>query len=303
MGDNQKNYKTEWSFSFEKLGDDMREFFKDIGTNAEEEIKSGAFEADIAGGTAARVRIDLSVGETTIKALETEGKLIEANLIYVGDIRFSAETNDEGVRVVSLSQSAGAKQWFRGALGWIGSKRQLRWDVGLSAALPMDLDIRGGVGESVIDLRGLNLTKLHVSGGAGEMKLLIPAGKYETSLDCGVGEIKLTVQAGAEVDLTIGGGVGELNVIVEPGATIATKIRGGVGEVDVQVPESTPTSVTVKSGIGGVNVPSRFVRLSGAGSGFDRSGTWQTPGFEGAVAETRPIIIHYDGGVGSLNIR
>lgn len=306
MDDKQKNYKTEWSFSFEKLGGDIRDFFKDIGANTEEEIKSGHFEAPVAGATAANVRIDLSVGEADIRALADTAadQVISADVVYVGEIRFSAE-NVEGTRVVALSQAAGAKQWFRGALGWIASKKNLRWNVGLTPTIPIDLDVRGGVGESTLDLRGLKLSKLHVSGGAGEIKVFLPAGTYEAGIDVGVGEIELVVVSGAHLDLNIGGGVGEIELTVEDGATIASKIRGGVGEVKVSVPESTPTTVTAKTGIGAINLPSRFVKVSDAGgSGIGTgSGVWQTPGFEGAVADTRPIIIHYDGGIGSFVLR
>ncbi|MDX2161426.1 MAG: hypothetical protein SF162_08895 [bacterium] len=303
MSDNQKRYKTEWSFSFDKLGDEIRDFFQDVGTNAEDEIKSAVFDADLAGAAAARVRLDLSVGEASIHALAESDKAIIADLVYVGDIRFSAETDPEGVRVINLSQSAGAKAWFRGAIGWFGSKRSLRWNIGLTRQVPMELDIRGGVGESTLDLRGLQLKNLHIAVGAGEMTVMLPAGTYEANIDGGVGEVEVHVETGAHVDLSVGGGVGELNLNVADGATVASKIRGGVGEVNVRLPETTPASLTVKAGLGGVSFTPRFVQVSGSNSGFDRSGTWQTPGFEGAVAETRPNIIHYDGGVGAFNVR
>ena len=299
-----KNYKTEWSFSFEKLGDDIRDFVQDVTTNAEEEIKSATYTAGIEGATAARVRLDLSVGDTVINALPASEDAIVANLIYVGEISFVAETDDSNTRVIHLSQRAGAREWFRGALGWIGSKQKLRWDVGVTPSIPLDLDVRGGVGRSQLDLTGLDLTTLHVAGGAGQIDLTLPVGEYVATLDVGVGEMNIVVPSNSHVELSIGGGVGEINLRLHDGATANVRIRGGVGEVNVRASETTPISLTAKTGVGSIRVPDRLIRVSGSGnSGMDRSGVWQTSGFEGAVAETRPIIIHYDGGVGAFNLR
>ncbi len=298
-----KNYKTEWSFSFEKLGDNIREFVTDVTNNAEEEIKSATYSAEIAGAAAARVRIDLSVGETAVTTLPATEDVIVANLIYVGEIKFVAETDADNVRIIHLNQSAGAREWFRGALGWFGSKQKLRWDIGITPSIPVDLDIRGGVGTTNLDLTGMNISALHVAGGAGEIDLHMPTGTYAATVDVGVGQISITIPTGAHVELNVGGGVGQINLDIEDGATASARLRGGVGEFNVRVPENTPISLTAKSGIGGINVPARLIRLSGTDTNFDRSGMWQSTSFEGVVADTRPIIIHYDGGIGSFNLR
>jgi hypothetical protein len=131
----------------------------------------------------------------------------------------------------------------------------------------------------------------------------MPRGTFAATVDVGVGQMNIVLPTDAHLDLNIGGGVGQINVTVEEGATMNARLRAGVGEINVQTPPTVPLSLTAKSGVGGIHVPARLLRLSGSETGFDRSGMWQTAGFEGAVAETRPIIIHYEGGVGAFNLR
>src|SRR4051794_19494166 len=106
----EKNYKVEWAFSFEKLGDQIGDFFKSVSTEGKEEIKHAQFSEPLGAATSARVRIDFSVGESTIKPLNTSDNLLEADLTYVGDVELKASGETE--KVVHLSQAAGAAEWF-----------------------------------------------------------------------------------------------------------------------------------------------------------------------------------------------
>ena len=52
----EKNYKVEWSFSFEKLGDQIGDFFKSMGAEGSEEIKHEHFSEPLGAATSARAR-------------------------------------------------------------------------------------------------------------------------------------------------------------------------------------------------------------------------------------------------------
>ena len=117
MSDNQqppKQYKTEWSFSFEKLGDQIGDFFRSVGAPEDVEVKTDTFSDVVGTATSARVRLDLSAGETNIYMLEGSDKLIDAEITYIGAMRFV--TNNEAEKVVSLSQVTTPGEWFRHAL-------------------------------------------------------------------------------------------------------------------------------------------------------------------------------------------
>ena len=95
----EKNYKTEWSFSFEKLGSDIGGFVKSLGIGDEESIKEGEFSAPLDGAQSAKVRIDFSVGKCIVRPLTNLDNLIEAELTYVGDINFAVGNESNYVQV------------------------------------------------------------------------------------------------------------------------------------------------------------------------------------------------------------
>ena len=300
MGENeQKNYKVEWSFSFEKLGDQIGDFFKSVGGKSDEEIKHGFFSLPLNAATSARTRIDFSVGKSTIKALTTSDNLIEADLTYVGEILLEASGEQE--KVVHLSQQAAPGDWVRSAIGWIGSGQKLRWDVALTPNIPLNLDLHGGAGRSHLDLSALQLTGLNVSTGAGESTVLLPAGQYSARYSGGVGQSNLTVPSGADVDLNISSGAGEVNLDIDSGASVKAKINGGVGQTNINLAADTAVRLEARTGIGSIRTSSRFSRVSGgSGDFFDKGGVWQTANYE--TAEQK-IVIRFDGGVGELNVR
>jgi hypothetical protein len=295
----EKRYTVEWSFSFEKLGEQIGDFFKSLGDKGEEEIKHGHFSEPLGAATSARVRVDFSVGESTVTALNTSDNLIEADLTYVGEVELQATGEQE--KVVHLSQSAGAAEWLRSAFGWIGSGQRLRWDIALTPNIPLNLDLHGGAGRSMLDLTALQLTGLNVGAGAGEFVVKLPGGRYGARYAGGVGRSSITVPADADVDLNVSSGAGEVNLDISEGAALNARISGGVGACNISVPPSAAVRLEARTGIGSINAGARLQRISASGGDFwDKGGVWQTANFENAE---RKITIRFDGGVGALTVR
>jgi hypothetical protein len=293
-----KRYTVEWSFSFEKLGEQVNEFVKEIGAKGNEEIKHGQFSEPLGDATSARVRIDFSVGEATIKALEGNDQLIDADLTYVGDVTLKATGETE--KVVHLSQAAGAAEWFRGAFGWVGSGQRLRWDIGLTPHIPLNLDLHSGAGRSNFDLSALQLTGLNIASGAGELTLNLPGGKYATRVSGGVGRTAVTVPPNADLELNLSSGAGEVHLDVNEGAALKARISGGVGETNIRIPVGAAVRLEAKTGIGSIQTGPALRRVRGGSDFMSSGGVWETDGFETAE---RQIIIRFDGGVGALNVR
>ena len=295
----EKRYTVEWSFSFEKLGEQISDFFKSVGDKDHEDIKTEHFSEPLGEATSARVRVDFSVGESTITALNTSDNLIEADVTYVGEIELHATGDQE--KVVHLGQAAGAAEWFRSALGWFGSGQRLRWDVALTPKIPLNLDLHGGAGRSNIDLSALQVTGLNIASGAGEFTVNLPPGTYNARYSGGVGRSSLTVPSGADVDLNVSSGAGEVNLDINDNSAVNARISGGVGQCNIHVPAEAAVRLEARTGLGSINAGPQFARISASGGDFwDKGGVWQTVNFEGAE---RKIVIRFDGGVGELNIR
>jgi hypothetical protein len=272
--------KVEWAFDFANLGESLRNLLSSMA--GDEEVQHSTFDVPLAASEVAEVDIDFSVGEAFVSALPAESDLLmSADLRHIGDI----ELVDEGEtqRYITLKQKVSASragQSIQQGLRALADRQNLRWDVMLSPAVPLVMDIDGGVGPSELDLSGLQLKRLKADTGVGELTLTLPAQDtmYEASIDGGVGRTRIYIPDGTVAMLDVDGGVGAVEITIPPGAAVQLKADGGLGSVSV------PASMQVK----------------GKAKDFGMSGTWQTDGYD--LAEDR-IIIHYDGGVGQLTIR
>ena len=296
----EKNYKVEWSFSFEKLGEQIGDFFKSVGAE-------GRARRSSTGNSASRSATRLQRGCASIsrsakrplRRSTTSDNLIEADLTYVGDVELKATGEKE--KVVHLGQAAGAAEWFRGALGWFGSGQRLRWDVALTPKIPLNLDLHSGAGRSNFDLSELQVTGAQYCSGAGELVVSLPAGEYSARVSGGVGRTSINVPTGANVDLNVSSGAGEVNLDISEGAALNARISGGVGATNVSVPAGAAVRLEARTGLGSINAGAQLQRISGSGGDFwDKGGVWQTPNFESAE---RKIVIRFDGGVGAITVR
>jgi predicted membrane protein len=298
----EKRYKTEWSFSFDRLGQDIGQFVKSLGGDGEETVKQAEFVAPIEGATGAQVRIDFAIGEAVIRALTNLDNLIEADLTYVGDVNFVVNGEGAGERIIALSQKSAPADWVRNMLGWIGSQGKLRWDIGLATQVPLHLEVHTGVGEAKLNLREMTLVSAAVYSGAGEVHLTLPeqSEHYTVNVNCGVGETELDIPAGANVTLSLRGGAGEVDLRIGEGANVTAEITGGVGECDMILPINAAARFEAETGIGEIRLPARFQRLSGDDTFINSRGIWETADY--ATAE-RKITVRYKGGVGELKVR
>jgi hypothetical protein len=87
------------------------------------------------------------------------------------------------------------------------------WRVKLNRELPLDFTADLGAGEATLELGSLNLNRVKVTVGAGELKL------------------DLRGEPGHDYDVQIRGGVGEATVYFPKDIAIAAKATGGLGGV------------------------------------------------------------------------
>ena len=273
--DKQKR-KVEWSVDFENMGDRFRQFFSDM-MGEEVEVKYAELAAPRDGATSARVEIDFSVGKASLSALAADSdNLFEAKIRYIGEYEFEISGGDE--RVVSLRQKG---RFPSGIAKLIGDNKDLEWDIALAPNIPYQLGIKGGIGETDIDLSNL----------------LADAIKLET----GVGKVGLTLPAQAKAfSASINGGVGKTDVSIPAGASGKLKISGGVGEVTVSVAADAALRLKANAGLGKVNLPDGFVHVKGENNFVGVSGVWESAHF--AEAE-KQILVDFDGGVGSFSLQ
>jgi hypothetical protein len=276
VNDQQKKYETEWSFSFDQIGESIS---KAVGSISEEaktmticETRGDAQSLDF--------HLHAVIGRTTIGAVSNPDCLIDGTLVYTGEIELIS--NGEAQRVVHLKQKSQNEVLapVRKALGAISNRADLYWEVGLSPSIPTRLFVHGGVGRSKLDLTTLNLTEVRLDGGVGETKLCLPAS-----------------EAGYPVRLK--GGVGQNELYVPANTAIEMRIDGGVGQTTVYVAPNTAVRVTAQGGLGGVSVPREMKRTKKESDFLNQGGVWESEGF---ALSGRQVTIDYKGGVGAFNL-
>jgi hypothetical protein len=254
------------------------------GRGTRVETKHERFTAPVENAKSARVKLNLSVGDTTVTPLADTEQLIDADINYLGEVHFATQGDSE--KFVSLGQTENSWSAFMNPVNWTWFGRRpdtdLSWRIGLNPSIPTDLDINGGVGRCRIDLSAMNLTALDVSGGVGEINVTLPA--KNDHLD---GRIQV--------------GVGKLDINIPQGLTANLRVKGGVGETIISTASDAAVRIMAKTGIGDVDMASRFQRISGGEDDFiGKSGVWETPGFNESAQQ---IIIDFDGGIGQLRVR
>lgn len=272
---NKRKRKVEWSFDFENMGERFSQFFSDMA-GEEVEVKSAELFAPLDGATSARIEIDFSVGKANLTALAADSdNLFEAQINYIGEYEFEISGGDE--RVVSLRQKGGLP---RGIGRIIGDKADLIWDIALAPNTPYQLSMKGGIGETNIDLSNLLVDAIKLETGVGKVALILPTKDKAFA---------------ARID----GGVGKTEVVIPAGSGGKLNINGGVGEVTIAVAADAAVRLMADAGIANVNLPKSFTRVKGGKHFVGISGVWESANFAEAGEQ---IIIDFDGGVGSFSL-
>jgi hypothetical protein len=200
------------------------------------------------GARRAEVGLHMGAGELRVRGADQEA-LLEA------EFRFNRERfrpaidyrlfGEKGILEVRHARRQGIP---------LGNVRNT-WDLSLSRAVPLDLDIDLGAGESRLDLRGLLLSSVDLDMGVGEMRLDISGPHRESfriKIDGGVGSGRLTLPDEVGVRIHVDGGLGSVDAhgLSKQGGyyvneaygrsdvTIEIDIDAGIGSLDLRVEPS-----------------------------------------------------------------
>jgi hypothetical protein len=170
------------------------------------------------------------------------------------------------------------------------------WDLALTPAIPLAVDMRTGAGEGRIDLGGLSLTALAISLGAGDFEVRFDepnqAQLDRFTLDAGASSLRVTGIGNAGPGYTkIQGGAGDI-ALDFTGAwpeSAEADITAGFGSLTLRLPAGVGVEVETRGGITPVDA-----------SGFEKRGnTYVNDAFGEAATELR---IRITMGVGDIRL-
>lgn len=245
-----------------------------LGLGQGSALKTEAFEAPLAGATAANVTLDLDQYPTEVGGTADAENLVEADLTFSGAAVFEVSGSAEKtVKVGVRSDNVNPFDFL--------DDLDARWQIGLSPEVPLDLTIDGGSGTATLNLQSLDLDSLALDSGSGALNLTLPP------------------DSGAGYTAEILGGSGSVNVDIVAGTNATVRFDGGSGALTVDLPAGQAVRVEVRdSGSGGVRLPSGWETVS---DGDNDEGVWQTDGFD--TASVQLLLIITDVGSGSVTVR
>lgn len=198
----------------------------------------------------AKIEINFGVGSLLINALpEATGNLIEGSLALAPGETVTPSFRKSGDTAIYELKSRGTwnTPFFSPSTVWPADKS---WQLSLSRDVPLRLQIRPGVGRSVLDLSDLTVTELDVDGNVGQVNLTLPRrGRSQITLDGGVGELVIGVPAGAAVRFQVDEGLGGVVTdgrFINTGRTYTTpayssaqervevRVKGGIGRLTLR---------------------------------------------------------------------
>ena len=216
----------------------------------------------------AEIKIDSSIGKFQVNSLNNDDNLIEGTIYSVPQERIE-ESYKKDDSAINYYLGSDWEPSFPGSLSQ-SEKRKLLWQLNLTEEIPLDLNLSLGVGQSDIDLSGIQLTKLDLNIGVGQVSVELPEGEYTAYIEGGVGKTIVTLPE-----------AGKINLIVS----------GGVGEIIIYIPEEMAAQINVDRGIAGLSLPNSY---------HQNDDTYTSPNYS---SNDSRIDIKIDQGVGNIAIR
>ena len=257
------------------------------------QVVTERFTEPVDGASSAQVELNLSSAVTRVFALEDDDQLVDAEMRHAGRIDFSASgTDHRSIRLAYSSLGPGAT--------FLGLGADLRWDIGLAPEVPIDLRVDGRSGATTLDLELLALRSLVLDAGSGATALALPAtdARYLVDVSGGSGAIRVSAADQSALDLSARPGSGGMSLAFGQDADADVTLRSRSGAVSIEVPRGIEVRLEVQDrGSGRLNVPRELEQLRGD----DRTGVWQSDGYEGATSSVRITV--ESRGSGSITLR
>jgi predicted membrane protein len=160
-------------------------------------------EVERGAATGARVEIDMSAGELTVKS--------GAMMLFEGDFDFNIAALKPAV-AYAVNGGTGTLKVSQGSAS---GNYENSWRLNLDEATPLDLHINLGAGDSQLMLGRLNLQGLTVRLGAGDVTVDLrgmPSRSYPARIQTGAGDTTIHLPAGVGISASTSGLIGDVSV-------------------------------------------------------------------------------------------
>ncbi len=153
--------------------------------------------------TNARVEIDMSAGDLDVKA--------GAMTLFAGDFDFNAPDLKPAIAYM-VDGSTGVLHVSQGS---VSGNYENKWSLSLDETTPLDLRVTLGAGDAQLVLGRLNLQRLAIRLGAGDLTVDLrgmPSTSYTVNVEAGAGDTTIQLPVSVGISANTSGLIGEANV-------------------------------------------------------------------------------------------
>jgi hypothetical protein len=194
-----------------------------------------------------RVNLSMAVAGTKLTGAADDGMAATGSYNTDSDLKLISSYETEGNTGVLTIEQKGDND------GNVQGNVQSNLNLAISDAVPVDLIIDVGVGETTLDLSGLNIRSLSLNTGVGTVEVTLPGkGDYAVDINAGIGSIKVRVPDSLEVRANVDRGITGLDL-----PTRFEKEGDDRWETRDFNSASDRVTITVNSGIGNIEIIDR----------------------------------------------
>jgi hypothetical protein len=190
----------------------------------------------LSGESGIEVRVRYGAGRLAVQPAEP-------GVLYRMRLRYDEETFEPVARYEEAQIDLGLES-IRKHIDWPGSRDSGEMDLSLARNVPMDLDLEFGAVKAVLDLGGLQMTKLDLSTGASESRVRFsqpnPIRMESATFEVGAADFQVRDLGNLNADrITVDAGVG--NVVLSFNGKwerdAAVSVDMGLGALELRFPE------------------------------------------------------------------
>jgi hypothetical protein len=163
----------------------------------------------IRDATRAEVRLSPAVGFVEVASSSSTTELLTGSTWVGGGMNVVNDFSAQGEDAVLNIRAEGAGVFFP----TFGAPGQPTWDLQLTPAVPVDLSVDLGAGQSVLDLHGSKVYALRVNQGIGQSVVYLPRnGVVKANLSTAIGEMIVVVPPGVAARIHAGTAIVARNI-------------------------------------------------------------------------------------------
>lgn len=191
-------------------------------------------------------RVDIRMGAGELKVATGTPKFMEGKFAYN-----IPEWKPEGDYKVDYSDGTAHLTLTQPGYSSSFGNSVKNWDVALNGDIPLQFTANLGAGEANLELGKMNLSRVELTIGAGEMNVDLrgePKRDYTVQIRGGVGETTVQLPKDVAISATASKGIGDISIegleerngvwvnpdSIDAPVTVRLDVKGGVGQINLK---------------------------------------------------------------------